>query len=130
VFCDTNSLRLEIVQSITTLRNKVGSGESNLFGGVFIARADDNSIKEVPDLKGRVVSASSIQLLGSGQTQWQEMRKHGLDLLVDPSQVIPHLLRFPPLPSHDIRAGDFRRLRPIQDRRGRSRRPRGCRVRE
>jgi hypothetical protein len=88
VIGDTHSPLLEIVQSISTLRNKVGRGESNLFGGVFIARADDNSIEAVPDLKGRVVSASSILLMGSGQTQWQEMRKHGLDLLVDPSQVI------------------------------------------
>jgi hypothetical protein len=154
--CDTNPPRLEIVQSITTLRNKVGRGESNLFGGVFIARADDNSIKEVPDLKGGIVSASSILLMGSGQTQWQEMRKHGLDLLVDPSQVIDptvmyifllypshsiyspvlaclsrlSLLHLPPLPSNDMHTGNIRRLRPIQDRRGRPRRPRGCRVRK
>jgi hypothetical protein len=126
VFCDTNSPRLEIVQSISTLRNKVGRGESNLFGGVFIARADDNSIKGVLDLKGKVVSASSIQLLGSGQTQWQEMQKHGLDLLVDPSQVIHrtemYISRLYPShsiypPSHDMHIGNFRRLRPIQDRR-------------
>lgn len=68
----------------------VGLGESNLFGGVFFVRSDDKSITTISDLKGRVVAASSILLMGAGQTQWQEMRQYGLDLLVDPAQVTYH----------------------------------------
>ncbi len=30
--------------------------------------------------------------MGSGQAQWQEMKKYGLDLLVDSAQVAVHLL--------------------------------------
>ncbi len=35
------------------------------------------------------INASSILLMGSGQTQWQEMRRYGLDLLVNPAKVSP-----------------------------------------
>ena len=75
--------------AIATLRNKVGNGESHLFGGVFVAKKDNKAINSIHDLKGKVIAASSILLMGSGQTQWQEMRRHGLDLLVDAAQV-PH----------------------------------------
>ncbi len=75
------------VLAIATLRNKVGNGESALFGGVIFVRADDKSVNAVSDLRGKVIAASSILLMGAGQTQWQEMRKAGLDLLVDPAQV-------------------------------------------
>ena len=51
-----------------------------------MVRADNVDINTIKDIKGRIVEASSILLMGSGQTQWQEMRKHGLDLLVDPAQ--------------------------------------------
>jgi hypothetical protein len=73
--------------AITTLRNKVGEGESNQFGGVFFARAENPAINKISDLKDKIIAASSILLMGSGQTQWQEMRKFGLDLLVDSAQV-------------------------------------------
>ncbi len=73
--------------AIATLRNIVDSSESNLFGGIFFARANDTSVNSVPDLKGKILAASSILLMGSGQTQWEEMRKHGLDLLVDSAKV-------------------------------------------
>ncbi len=72
---------------MATLRNKVGKGESAFFGGVFFVRAEDKSVSHVSDLNGKVIAASSILLMGAGQTQWQEMRKAGLDLLVDPAQV-------------------------------------------
>ena len=39
------------------------------------------------DMRGKVVEASSIMLMGSGQAQWDEMRHSQLDLLVDPAQV-------------------------------------------
>ncbi len=77
-----------LVLAMSTLRNKVGKGESALFGGVFFVRADDKTVTVVSDLRGKVIAASSILLMGAGQTQWQEMRKAGLDLLVDPTQVL------------------------------------------
>jgi hypothetical protein len=78
--------------AIATLRNKVGKGESHYFGGVFFTRADNTAINEISDLRHKVIAASSILLMGSGQTQWQEMRKYGLDLLVDSAQVVVPVL--------------------------------------
>ncbi len=72
--------------AIATLRNKVGDGESNFFGGVFFVRADNRDINEISDMKGKVIAASSILSMGSGQSQWKEMRKYGIDLLVDAAQ--------------------------------------------
>ncbi len=71
--------------AIATLRNKVGDGESNFFGGIFFVRSDSD-INKISDMKGKVIAASSILSMGSGQTQWQEMRIHGIDLFVDPAQ--------------------------------------------
>jgi hypothetical protein len=78
---------LSTALAITTLRNKVGDGESHYFGGIFFTRSGNSAINTIPDLKDKIVAASSILLMGSGQTQWQEMRKFGLDLLVDSAQV-------------------------------------------
>jgi hypothetical protein len=80
--------------AIATLRNKIGDGESNFFGGIFFVRADNSEINQVSDIKGKVIAASSILSMGSGQTQWQEMRKYGIDLLVDAAQA-RHLPSFP-----------------------------------
>ena len=99
-------MKLFAALAITTLRNDVGHGESNLFGGIFFVRADDTSVNTVTDLKGKIIAASSILLMGSGQTQWQEMRKYGLDLLLDPAQVCVASLATPlPLsssPTHSL----------------------------
>jgi hypothetical protein len=75
------------VQAIATLRNKVGAGESSYFGGIFFTRFDDQAINCLADIRGKLVAASSIQLMGAGQAQWAEMRAEGLDLLVDPAKV-------------------------------------------
>ena len=72
---------------MATLRNLVGAGQSTYFGGVFFARADNSRMNVLEDLKGAIVEASSILLMGAGQAQWLEMRQHDLDLLVDPAQV-------------------------------------------
>ncbi len=70
-----------------TLRNFVGNGESNFFGGDFFVRSDNNDINQASDMNGKVIAALSILSVGAGQAQWQEMRKHGMDLLVDTAQV-------------------------------------------
>ncbi len=75
------------VSAIATLRNNVGRGESSYFGGIFFTRSDNHGISVLDDMRGKIVEASSIMLMGSGQAQWDEMRHSYLDLLVDPAQV-------------------------------------------
>jgi hypothetical protein len=134
--------------AITTLRNRVGEGESHFFGGIFFARAENTAIITIADLRGKTIAASSILLMGSGQTQWQEMRKFGLDLLVDgpgtcpaanmnqhptalPSQMPGAFARRSFLPCarlNCVRAGHPRRIRPVPRRARSTRRPRRRRV--
>ena len=71
---------------MVTLRNLVGDAESNSFGGVIFARADNNLVQTVQDVENRIVIASSIYDMGSGPMQWEQMRAFGEDLLFAPSQ--------------------------------------------
>ncbi len=77
--------------AIATLRNKVGTGESNYFGGIFFARFDNDKVNALADIKNKIVETSSILLTGSAHPHWGELRANNLDLFVDTAQVLfPH----------------------------------------
>ncbi len=79
------------VSAVATLRNLVDGTESTSYGGVIFARARDDTIHHVHDVRDKVVVASSIYDMDSGPMQWEEMRAVGEDLLFAPSQVTdPH----------------------------------------
>jgi ABC-type phosphate/phosphonate transport system substrate-binding protein len=58
------------------------------FGGVIAALADNDQINTITDLRGKIVAAASISGLGSGQLQFREMLKAGLNYLNDPKQLV------------------------------------------
>ncbi len=53
---------------MVTLNNRNGQSNSTYFGGIFFAKADNPEIKNLVDLKGKVVEASSILAIGIAQT--------------------------------------------------------------
>lgn len=79
-------------QSLVTLRSrrKVGGKAYDLtkFGGVIIARADNNEVEQLLDLKGKIVAAVSISGLGSGQMQFREMKQAGMSHFTDLKQLV------------------------------------------
>lgn len=71
-------------------RRKVGGQTFDLkkFGGVIIAKADNDEIQTIHDLKDKVVAAASISGLGSGQMQFLEMQQGGMSYVNDPKQLV------------------------------------------
>jgi serine/threonine protein kinase len=71
-------------------RRKVGGEEFSLtqFGGVIFAKADNNRVNTIEDIKGKRVATASITGLGSGQMQFRELQRAGLHHLQDPEQLI------------------------------------------
>ena len=84
--CSEAVPKLDPVSAVVTLRNLVGDTESNSFGGVIFARADNDLVQTVQDVDNRIVIASSVYEMGSGPMQWEQMRAAGEDLLFAPSQ--------------------------------------------
>lgn len=66
-----------------TSRRKISGNVYDLkkFGGVIMARADNDEVQDIQDLRGKVVAAASISGLGSGQMQFLEMQKAGMSYI-------------------------------------------------
>jgi serine/threonine protein kinase/ABC-type phosphate/phosphonate transport system substrate-binding protein len=60
----------------------------NMFGGVIFARADNENVNTLKDIKGTTVAAASINGLGSGQMQFLEMQKARMSYINDPGQLV------------------------------------------
>ena len=60
----------------------------DVFGGVIFAKADNKAINDLNDLRDKVIAAGDIASIMGGQTQIYEMRRAGLDYLMDPKQMI------------------------------------------
>jgi ABC-type phosphate/phosphonate transport system substrate-binding protein len=58
------------------------------FGGVIAALADNDRVNTIRDIEGTIVAAASISGLGSGQLQFLEMHKAGMNYLNDPKQLV------------------------------------------
>jgi len=71
-------------------RRNIGGNIYDLteFGGVIIARADNDAVNHITDLKGKIVAAASIGGLGAGQMQFEQMQKAGLSHITAPKQLI------------------------------------------
>ncbi|KAL3935236.1 MAG: hypothetical protein SGARI_003060 [Bacillariaceae sp.] len=70
-------------------RNIHGSTyDLQMFGGVIMARSDNDLVNTIEDIKGKRVAAASISGLGSGQMQFLEMQKAGLSYINDPGQLV------------------------------------------
>ena len=69
---------------------KVGGESYRLteFGGVIFARADNDAVNSVRDVRGRTVAAASISGLGSGQMQFRLLQQMGLSYVNDPLRVV------------------------------------------
>jgi hypothetical protein len=50
--------------------------------------ANNNEIKRVDHLKGKVIGAQAYSDFAGAQAQFYVMEKNGLDFIVDPKQVI------------------------------------------
>eukprot|EP00281_Chroomonas_sp_CCMP1168_P019235 CAMPEP_0206225022 /NCGR_PEP_ID=MMETSP0047_2-20121206/7333_1 /ASSEMBLY_ACC=CAM_ASM_000192 /TAXON_ID=195065 /ORGANISM="Chroomonas mesostigmatica_cf, Strain CCMP1168" /LENGTH=693 /DNA_ID=CAMNT_0053648009 /DNA_START=65 /DNA_END=2143 /DNA_ORIENTATION=+ len=74
--------------SLATLRRSQLGQAVSAFGGVIFVRADNNEVQTIRDIFDKTVAAASISGLGSGQAQWLEMEKKGMNLMQDPKQVI------------------------------------------
>ncbi len=59
-------------------------------GGVFVARARDNRLNSLQDIRGKVVVAelAGFSFLEGCLLQWREMMRHGMFLTEDPAAVI------------------------------------------
>ena len=76
---------------VTKISHTVVRGQSyslDVLGGVIFARADNDAIHSIYDLKNKIIAASSLSVLMGGQTQMYEMVLAGLDYVMDPKQVI------------------------------------------
>lgn len=58
------------------------------FGGVIIAKADNDDINTVTDIKDKRIGSVSMTGLGSGLMQFRLLRQAGLHHLQDPKQLI------------------------------------------
>lgn len=75
--------------TIVSTRRVDGSDfELEEFGGVIIARSDNDSVDTVTDIKDKIVGTVSLTGLGSGQMQFRALRQAGLHHLQDPKQLI------------------------------------------
>jgi hypothetical protein len=53
-----------------------------------MALANNNEIKDVKDIKGKVIGAQAYSHFAGAQAQFYVMKMNGLDYIVDPKQVI------------------------------------------
>jgi ABC transporter, phosphonate, periplasmic substrate-binding protein len=78
--------------ALVTLRSRrvVGGETYDLakFGGVVIARADNDQVQSLIDIRGKIVAAVSISGLGSRQMQFHEMKQTGLSHFTDLKQLV------------------------------------------
>lgn len=58
------------------------------FGGVVFARANDDRVSTVTDLKDKTIAAASISGLGSGQMQFRLLQNKGLSYVHDPLRLV------------------------------------------
>lgn len=71
-------------------KRKVGGNTYTLekFAGVIAARADNEEVNSLADLKGRVVASAAISSFGGGQMQFREVQNAGMSYINDPKQVV------------------------------------------
>ena len=58
------------------------------FAGTIIARADNDDVNTLHDLKDKVVASVSISGFAAGQLQFREMQQAGLSFINDPGQMV------------------------------------------
>ena len=58
------------------------------FGGVIAVLASNTAIQTIYDLKNKVIAASSISGLGSGQMEFRAMQEAGMSWVQDPKQLV------------------------------------------
>ena len=58
------------------------------FGGVIFARADNDEVNTIADIRDKRVACASISGLGSGQMQFRLMQQRGLSYIQDPKQLV------------------------------------------
>ena len=63
---------------IATLKNRIGTLSSSIFGGVIFTRTD-SVLESIDELKGRRMMAVAPTSLGGFQMAWGEMNAHDLD---------------------------------------------------
>jgi ABC-type phosphate/phosphonate transport system substrate-binding protein len=68
------------------VRNQVF--DLDVYGGVIATRADNEEIKNIGDLKDKIIGAGAIIDLMGGQMQIYEMQRNGMSYVNDPKQVI------------------------------------------
>ena len=62
--------------------------EVDVFGGVIAARADNEKIDTISDLKDSIIGAGAISQIMGAQLQFFVMGKAGLSYVNDPKQVV------------------------------------------
>ena len=62
--------------------------ELDVFGGVIAARADNDDVNTITDLKGKIIAGGSISMIMAAQLQFYEMEKAGMSYVMDPKQVV------------------------------------------
>ena len=60
---------------MVTVRNQIDQSNSTYFGGVFFTKVDNKEIKNLADLKGKLVKASSILAIGAAPANEQMLRE-------------------------------------------------------
>jgi hypothetical protein len=60
----------------------------DVFAGMIIARADNQEIDSIEDIKDKVIAAVSISDFAGAEVQFFTMLENGLDYIMDPKQVI------------------------------------------
>lgn len=76
---------------VSQISKRVVGGDTfflNKFGGVITARADNEEIQTIEDLKGKIIAAASISGLGSGQMQFRVLHEAGISYINDPKQLV------------------------------------------
>jgi len=76
---------------LTFISRRVVKKEAHLltkFGGVVVARSDNDEVNSLRDVPGKIVGTISISGLGSGQMQFRELQKLGIHHLQDVKQLL------------------------------------------
>ena len=77
-----------LATSITTHEVRGLSWDLDVYAGVIFARADNDEIQDMNDLRDKIIGAASITIINAGQSQLVLMQRLGLDYVMDPKQVV------------------------------------------
>lgn len=77
-----------LVTTVSRLEVRGHSYDLDVYGGVMFARANNDAVNSIMDLKDKVIGAGGISMIMAAQLQFYEMEMAGLSYVMDPKQVV------------------------------------------